>query len=89
MIVEVLTKQDLEAFKAEIVAILQSFTERQQQGTVKQFLRTREVKKLLGISTGTLANLRVKGLLHPTKVEGVYYYASDEIRKLLTEGGQK
>jgi len=46
----------------------------------KEYLRTKEVNKILGnISPGTLQNLRVKGPLKPSKIEGVYYYKLSEV----------
>ena len=48
-----------------------------------------EVRELLGISPGTLQNLRVNGTLPYTKVGGVVYYQSDDILKMLEENRSK
>tara|TARA_R110002033_G_scaffold33610_2_gene71045 strand:+ start:374 stop:607 length:234 start_codon:yes stop_codon:yes gene_type:complete len=45
----------------------------------KRWLKSSEVKKLLGISSGTLQNLRINGTLPYTKVGGVLYYDYEEI----------
>ena len=43
------------------------------------------MRELLGISPGTLQNLRVNGTLPFTKVGGMVYYQSDDILKMLEE----
>ena len=85
MQIEIVTKQDLEAFKDELLQALTAYMEKP-MGAQKPWLRSKEVRQMLGISAGTLQNLRVKGLLHPTKVEGVYYYKYTEITDLLNAG---
>lgn len=82
---ELATKQDLEALKTDLLkefaAILSSG-----EAKTKEWVRSKEVRQLLGISTGTLQNLRIKRLLNPNKVEGVYYYRLSEIQALLNAG---
>ena len=51
----------------------------------KKRLKSPEVRELLGISPGTLQNLRVNGTLPFTKVRGMVYYQSDDILKMLEE----
>ena len=80
------TKQDLEAFKKDLLQSLTDFISKQGIAPQKQWLRTKEVRHMLGLSTGSLANLRVKRLLNPTKIEGVYYYKLSEIMDLLNAG---
>lgn len=45
----------------------------------KRWLKSPEVRELLGISPGTLQNLRINGTLPYTKVGGVLYYDYEEI----------
>jgi len=49
------------------------------------------VKKLLGISPGTLQNLRINGTLPFTKIGGVILYDYEDIQKMLSnhKRGQK
>lgn len=49
----------------------------------KQWLKSTEVKKLLGISHGTLQNLRNNGTIPFTKIGGVIYYSRQEIDKMM------
>lgn len=60
MALEVLTKDDLQKFKAELLEdIKQLFNIRTTE--LKLWLRSSEVKELLNISLGTLQNLRISG----------------------------
>jgi len=86
MEIELITKHDLELFKHELLAEMTKLIRPESHSPGKQYLRTKEVRQILKISSGTLANLRVKGLLHPTKIEGVYYYQQSEITALLSAG---
>lgn len=82
MAVNILTKEDLQDFKAdllvEITKLLQPKTKEQ-----KQWLRSSEVKRILKISSGTLQTLRINGTLRFSKVGGTLYYSYDDIEKLL------
>ena len=53
----------------------------------RAWLKSYEVRKLLGISAGTLQNLRVNGTLPYTKIGGLMYYRFEDIQKLM-EGGE-
>ena len=84
MAVEILTKQDLNEFRTlllnDIREILQGKTEQ-----TKQWLKSKEVRKLLNISPGTLQTLRINKTLSYTKIGGIIYYAQKDIEKLLDE----
>ena len=49
----------------------------------KQWLKSAEVRKLLGISHGTLQTIRNNGTLPFTKIGGVIYYSRKELDKML------
>lgn len=55
----------------------------------KEWLKSYEVRKLLGISAGTLQNLRLNGTLPYTKIGGLMYYRYEEIRKLMEGVGDR
>lgn len=81
---ELLTKDDFERFKKELFAELKKFNPSRQHGIpVKEWLKSCEVRKLLGISPGTLQNLRVNGTLPYTKIGSLMYYRYEDIRNLL------
>ena len=50
---------------------------------LKKWLKSNEVRELLGISPGTLQNLRINGTLPYTKIGGVLYYDQREIMEVL------
>lgn len=82
MAIEIITKQDLEEFRIlllnDIKTIFQSKTE-----TSKQWLKSKEVRKLLNISPGTLQTLRINKTITYTKIGGILYYDNSDIEKLL------
>lgn len=79
---QLLTKGDLEDFKTEFFNEIKSLLT-DKGGSTKAWLRSSEVRKLLGISPGTLQNLRVNGSLPFTKVGGIVYYKQEDLTKLL------
>ena len=52
--------------------------------TVKRWLKSSDVRKMLGISSGTLQTLRNNGKIPFTKVGGLIYYDAAEINQILT-----
>lgn len=82
MSVEVVTKEDLQAFRLQLIDDLKALFQFK-ENSKKEWLRSNEVRKLLKISPGTLQTLRVNGTLHPSKVGGIMYYRMEEIEKLL------
>lgn len=88
MTYEIITQEDLQKFRLQL---LEDLT-RMLAGTVqpqsnKEWLRSSEVRKMLGISHGTLQNLRIKNILPHRKVGGLMYYRYQDILRLL-EGGE-
>jgi Helix-turn-helix domain len=84
MEIEIITKRDLEAFGQQLLHDLFDLLSQKHVEQEKPYLRSKEVRKLLGgISAATLQSLRVKGILKPTKIEGVFYYRMNEIKALL------
>lgn len=83
--IELLTKNDLEAFKTELLTEMRSLL--QQEGkALKKWIKTAEVRELLDISPSTLQNLRVNGTLRFTKVGGTIYYKTEDINKIMESG---
>lgn len=82
MSIEVVTKEDLQAFRLQLIDDLKALFQFK-ENSKKEWLRSNEVRKLLKISPGTLQTLRVNGTLHPSKIGGIMYYKMEEIEKLL------
>ena len=79
----IITTDDLREFKLELLEEIQELLLKQHSTTSKKWLRSKEVRELLGISPGTLQNLRINGTLPYTKVGGVLYYDEEEINAVL------
>ena len=87
MQIEILTREELHRFKSELIEEIKQTIRIHETVTNKQFLRSSEVRKLLKISSGTLQNLRIKGILPYEKIGGIFYYARADIEQLLGEIG--
>lgn len=80
---QIITTGDLEEFKIELLDEIGKLLKQVNGEPSKKWLKSQEVRKLLGISPGTLQNLRVNGTLPYTKVGGVIFYEFSDIRKML------
>jgi len=90
MEINLVTKEDLAVFKDEIlIAIREALTKASENDvTKKQWLRSPDVQKLLGISSGTLQTLRVNGTLPYRKIGGSMFYHISDMEKMLKGGKQ-
>ncbi|OYX28931.1 MAG: DNA-binding protein [Flavobacteriales bacterium 32-35-8] len=79
----IITTEDLREFKKELLNDIKQLLNNQTGQHPKKWLKSPEVRELLGISPGTLQNLRINGTLPYTKVGGVLYYEHKEIQELL------
>ncbi len=82
MSAEVITKEDLQLFRFQLINDLKQIIEESKPEEKSEWLKSGDVKKMLKVSPGTLQNLRINGQLHPKKIGGVWYYSLAEIRKL-------
>lgn len=83
MATTILTIEDLQDFKKELMQELKSLFPNNQPGNQKKWLKSKEVRNMLGISPGTLQTLRINGTIPYSKVGGVIYYDNDEIQRIL------
>jgi hypothetical protein len=83
MAATIITVEDLKEFKIELLEQIKKIVESQNTTSIKKWLKSTEVRKLLNISPGTLQNLRINGTLSYTKIGGTIYYANQDIDKLL------
>lgn len=83
MATTIITTEDLHEFKLELLENIKQLLANQSGQVSKKWLKSPEVRKLLGISPGTLQNLRINGTLPYTKVGGVLYYDYQEIMQVL------
>ena len=87
MNVELITKGDLLEFKNELLNEMKRIMQ-PGQASAKKWLKSAEVRKLLGISPGTLQNLRINGTLRFTRVGSIMYYKLEDINRILEGEGK-
>jgi len=80
---EIITTDDLREFKTELLTEFRKMLKEHHGQPSKKWLKSYEVKKMLGISPGTLQNMRVNGTIPFTKMGGILFYDSEDIRKVL------
>ena len=85
---EIATKTDLEKVKEELISAVKEIFS-QTSATSKKWLKTEELKRLLGLSSSGIQNLRINGTIPYTKLGGVIYYDFSEIVKILETNKSK
>lgn len=79
---EIITKDDLQIFKEELLTELRAIIS-QPVTEQKEWLKSEDVRQMLGLSPGSLQNLRIKGDLPYTKLGGTLYYSYADVVKVL------
>jgi len=82
---EIITTDDLREFKIELLTEFRKMLKEHHGQPSKKWLKSYEVKKMLGISPGTLQNMRINGTIPFTKMGGILFYDSEDIRKILED----
>lgn len=86
MAVEVITREDLQAFRLQLLSDLRQMFLTSEAKLQKQWLKNGDVRKLLNVSSNTVQRLRISGKLKSSKIGGIHYYRLEDVEKLL-EGG--
>ena len=79
---EIITLEDLQKFRLQLLEDLKVLFQ-QPSHSQKQWLKSSEVRWMLGISHGTLQNLRIKNVMPDQKIGGLMFYKYDDIIRLL------
>lgn len=85
MAANIITLEDLQNFKQELLSELQKILSQRQTVPVRKWLKSHEVRRLLTLSPGTLQTLRINGTLPFTKIGGIIFYDYDDIQKMIEE----
>lgn len=87
MVVEILTKDDLQVFKQELLAEIKQLFSTSASSSLhgRPYLQASDVRKILGISAGTLQHLRVTGQLPFTKIGGKTFYLVEDLQKMMED----
>ena len=86
---ELVTKEDLQVFRKEILADFRNLLREELGGRKEENLqgyKTKDVRCILGCSVNKLVNLRVERKIRWKKVGGTLYYNKEDIRRLMEEG---
>jgi len=82
---QIVTIGDLELFKKSLVDELKILVQSVAGNGEKKWLRSSEVRKMLGISTGTLQNFRINRLLPFVRINKLIYYKYEDVEKMLSQ----
>lgn len=81
MILDILTKEDFESFKKELLEEIRDLAKTEGLRP-RKLLKSYEVCEILGISYGTLRKMKENGILSATKLGGEFRFDYDEIQQL-------
>lgn len=79
---QLVTRGDLEQLKNDLIGAMKSVMNNGNSKSSKPYLKSDEVRKLLGISSGKLLTLRTTGVIPFTKIGGVVYFEAADIQRL-------
>ena len=86
MAMELLTMDDLEQVKTEILSEIRGFfVEHKISEAKKRWIKTNDVVRILKVSPGTIQTLRLNGMIPFSKIGSVIFYDINDIEKLLEE----
>jgi hypothetical protein len=82
--VEIITLQDLERAKQEIIDEVKNLLQKTNMEPSKKWVKSKQAREILHCSAGTLQNLRqTNSGLRFTRVGGTIYYDLDSIHEML------
>ena len=80
---QIVTIEDLQQFRLQLLEDLKVLIQPANNQSQKEWLKSSDVRKMLGISHGTLQNLRIKGVLPYQKLAGIMLYRYEDIARML------
>lgn len=89
MAAEIITREDLQLFRIQLLNELKEIISQFKRDTINspvEGYKTKHVRKILDCSTGKLQTLRISGKLRCKKVGGTLYYKREDVQKLLEDG---
>ena len=81
----IVTLEDLNAFKAELLIEIEELLVNHNKITIDKWIKSTIVMDKLDISPGTLQNLRINGTLPFSKLGGIIYYDEEKINEILLD----
>lgn len=89
MTVNMITHEELQKFKAELLADIKTLFSELSPSPQKKWLKSWEVREMMGISRGTLQNLYTSGKLPGNRIGGLTFYDYEDILKLMQGPNKK
>jgi len=89
MAVEIVTKEDLQVLRMQLMEDFKAILMSQQKQLVspdERGYKTKDVRAILGCCVNTLVSLRVARKLRWKKEGGTVYYNREDVRKLRDDG---
>ena len=83
MATNIITPEDLQNFKQELLIEIEKIVSQKQTTSGRKWLKSHQIMRMLTLSPGTLAHLRVNGTLPYTKIGGVIFYDYEDLEKML------
>ncbi len=84
MALEIISPEDLDKFKTELLQDISDLLERERKFDIsKKWLKSNEVMKFLKMSNSTLQYMRDSGQLPFTKFGATIYYDRDDIQDIM------
>ena len=80
---QLITLEDLADFKEELLRDLKLIVKNVNGKPSKQWLKSHEVRKILGISPGKLQALRDNGTIPFTRIGNVIFYSTEDIKAMM------
>jgi hypothetical protein len=87
MEMDLITRDDLEKFRLQLLSDIKELLAEAPKMNYRPWLKGKEVIKLLGISAGSLQNLRISGRLKSSKIGGIHFYKYDDIKGMMSANG--
>ena len=81
---DLITRSDLEKFRLQLLADIKDLLADRPNTNYRPWLKGADVRKLLGISNGSLQNLRISGQLKSSKIGGIHFYKYDDIKRMMS-----
>jgi hypothetical protein len=87
--VDIVTKDDLQSFRIQLLKDIGMLLETQvmeRSKLVVEGYKTKDVRRILGCSVNKLVSLRISRKIRWKKVGGTIYYNREDVRRLVEEG---
>ena len=88
MATKVLTQEDLQIFKHELVIEIKKLVNESAVGPHKRWIKAEQVRKILDISNNSLRALRANGTFKICRLGGTVYYDLLHIKQLFETGSE-